>query len=45
MKLSKPDEQLPDILAQYQTGVWIALLVAAAAIFGLILWLGYMVFL
>jgi hypothetical protein len=45
MKLNKSDDNFPDILARYETGVWIALLVAAAAIFGLILWLGYMVFL
>ena len=33
------------LLAKYETGVWIFLIIAAAAFFGFILWLGYMVFL
>jgi hypothetical protein len=34
-----------ELLNKYETGVWIFLIVVAAAILGLILWLGYMVFL
>jgi hypothetical protein len=45
MRSNKSDDRFTDILDKYETGVWIFLMVAAAAIFGLILWLGYMVFL
>ena len=34
-----------ELLNKYESGVWIFLIVVAAAILGLILWLGYMVFL
>jgi hypothetical protein len=33
------------LLRRYEAGVWTFLLIAAAAIFGLILWMGYEVFL
>jgi len=33
------------LLAQFETGVWIFLIVVAAAILGLIFWLGYSILL
>jgi hypothetical protein len=43
--MNKSDDRFPDILDRYETGVWIILIIVAASIFGLVLWLGYMVLL
>ena len=43
--MNKSDDRFLAILDKYETGVWITLIIAAAGIFGLILWLGSVVFL
>ena len=32
-----------ELLKRYETGVWVFLIVAAAAFLGLIFWMGYMI--
>lgn len=39
------DDNWEEMLAKFETGVWIFLIVASAAILGLILWLGYSILL
>jgi hypothetical protein len=39
------DDNWEEMLAKFETGVWIFLIVVSAAILGLILWLGYSILL
>jgi hypothetical protein len=42
---SRKRDHTDELLSKYEAGVWIFLMVVALATLGLILWLGYMVFL
>jgi len=39
------DDNRDELLAPFETGVWIVLIIASAAILGLIFWLGYSILL